>query len=221
MSAERPPRHGSQRIPLVGSEGLTPDQQRVYETVVSGPRGAVVGPLRAALHSPELADRWQRLGEQLRFNTALTARQSELAIITVARYWNSNTEWAIHAEIARSAGLAPSVIEAIARARPPLFEDPDEALIYEFTRQLLAQGQVSDEAYGDLYARFDEVRMVELTALVGYYTMVAMTLNAHGIPRPPGPASDLPQLNAAGATADVTRLPPAASLPLRDVAIGR
>lgn len=202
MSAEMPP-----RIPLLGSEGLTPEQRRVYEKVVAGPRGVVVGPLRAALHSPELADRWQSLGEQLRYRTSLTTRQSELAIIVVARHWNSNTEWAIHSEIARAAGLDPALIEAVRHAQPPLFDDPVDALIYEYTRQLLGGGQVSDEVYADLYARFGEVRMVELTALVGYYTMVAMTLNAHAIPRPAGPGSELAPTISSGS--GVTSLPPA------------
>ena len=204
---------GSQRIPLLGSEGLTPAQRRVYDKVVAGPRGAVVGPLRAALHNPELADRWSELGEQLRYHTSLLERQSELAIIVVARHWNSDTEWAIHSEIGRNAGLSDDLIETIRLARPPRFDDPIDALIYDFTRQLLSAGQVSDEVYSRLYAAFDAVRMVELTALVGYYTMVAMSLNAHHIPIPPNTGSGLPRV---AADAAVTALPP--PLPLADAA---
>ncbi len=205
----------SQRIPLLGSEGLTPAQRRVYDKVVAGPRGAVVGPLRAALHNPDLAGPWSELGEQLRYHTSLLERQSELAIIAVARHWNSDTEWAIHSEIGRSAGLSDELIETIRLARPPRFDDPIDALIYEFTRQLLSAGQVSDDLYSQLYAEFDEVRMVELTALVGYYTMVAMSLNAHHIPIPPNTGSGLPKV-AAGAA--VTPLPP--PLLLAEAAVG-
>jgi 4-carboxymuconolactone decarboxylase len=194
------------RIPLVDSEDLTPAQRQVYDTIVAGPRGTVVGPLRAALHSPELADRWQKLGEYLRYRTALTVRQSELAIIAVARHWNSDLEWSIHVEVALGAGLDPAVVDAIRHARSPVFTDPTEALIYEYTRQLLAHGQVADEVYADLYASFTEVQMVELTALVGYYTMVAMTLNAHAIPSPTG-GGQLPQASPPShGPARVTRL---------------
>ena len=198
------------RIPLLGSEGLTLDQQRVYDKVVSGPRGSMVGPLRAALHNPDLAERWSNLGEQLRYRTSLSLRQSELTIIVVARHWNSGTEWAIHSEIASKAGLEAEVIDAIRQARAPQFTDPVEALIYEFTRQLLSRGGISDEVYSDLYACLDDVRMVELTALIGYYTMVAMTLNAHHIPEPANMGSALPELPADPPT--VTVLPEAQPL---------
>ncbi len=183
------------RIPLFDSEGLTPAQRSVYDAVVSGPRGALVGPLRAALHSPELAERWQRLGEQLRYRTSLSPQQSELAIIVVARHWNSRTEWFIHSEIARTAGVSLAIINAIGHAQPPVFDDRESMLIYEYARQLLDLGEVADIIYDELYAHFGEVWMVELTALIGYYSMVALTLNAHRIPTPPGQGLEMPSLS--------------------------
>lgn len=174
--------HG--RIRLFDGDGLTPAQKAIYDTVVNGPRGQMVGPLRAALHSPELADRWSKFGEYLRYRTSLTPVQSELAILVAARHWSSDTEWAIHADIARAVGLEPGIIEAIRRYGSPPFTDPDEALIYEFARQLLQTGYVNGDIYNLLHQRFEDVWLVELTALIGYYSMVAMTLNAHRIPRP-------------------------------------
>ena len=78
------------RIPLVSPDALTDDQRRVYERIVAGPRKVIVGPLRAALHIPELADRWQQLGEILRFRTSISPRLNELAILVTARRWNSH-----------------------------------------------------------------------------------------------------------------------------------
>ncbi len=43
----------------------------------SGPRGTVQGPLLAALHKPELADKWQQLGALLRYRHVLPPRLSE------------------------------------------------------------------------------------------------------------------------------------------------
>ena len=51
---------------------MTPDQRRVHDAVVSGPRGELRGPLRAVLHRPELADKWQQLGELLVSGTETT-----------------------------------------------------------------------------------------------------------------------------------------------------
>ena len=152
---------------------MTPEQRRVYESIVSGPRGTIIGPLRAALHSPELADRWQHLGALLRYNTTLPARFSELAILVTARRWNSQIEWYVHAQAASKAGISDAIIEAVRTAKAPVFSDPDEAAVYEFSRELQESGQVSDNIYCKILERFDTVGVVELTALIGYYTMVS------------------------------------------------
>ena len=174
------------RISLPDPEAMSPEQRAVFDAVVSGPRGAVIGPLRAAIHNPELADRWQKLGETLRYRLTLPKRLGELAILVTARRWNAELEWVVHAEAALKAGLAPAVVEAILAGRPPKFSDPDEADIYAFARDLQMSGRVGDPAYGAVRTRWGERGVVELTALVGYYTMVAMTLNAHRIPLPDG-----------------------------------
>ena len=102
------------RIAFPTPETMSPEQRRVYDTVVSGPRGVVVGPLRAALHSPELADCWQQLGAFLRYRTCLPPRLNELAILVTARRWNSELEWVVHAEAALKAAQAskPAPAEA-------------------------------------------------------------------------------------------------------------
>ena len=192
-----------ERIPLIGPETLTPEQRRVYDTIVSGPRGALVGPLRAALHSPELADRWSKLGEFLRYGTTLPKRASELAILVTGRRWNSQVEFHVHAKAAHAAGLPDAVIEAIRLAQSPLFDDPDDDAVYEYARQLQEYGQVADQAYARVRDRWGTVGVVELTALIGYYTMVSMTLNAHDIPLPDGAP---PALSTAPG---LTALPPA------------
>jgi 4-carboxymuconolactone decarboxylase len=185
---------------------MTPEQRRVYDSIVGGIRGELVGPLRAALHSPELAEAWSRLGAILRFGTSLPPRVSELAIIVTARRWNSQVEWLIHSESARKAGVSESAIEAIKDARAPVFDDPELADVYEYVRQMQHSGDVSDELYGRIVARWQAVGVVELTALVGYYTMVSMTLNAHGIPVP---GDTPPPLRSVGAAGGLTDMEPA------------
>jgi len=179
------------RITLPDPEAMSPEQRAVYDTVVSGPRGAVIGPLRAALHSPDLADRWQRLGEFLRYRTCLPKRLNELAILVTGRRWNAELEWVVHAEAAARAGLSPQVIAAIRDGDPPAFSDPEEAEVYAFARELQLSGRVSDPVYDAVRTRWKERGVVELTALIGYYTMVAMTLNTHRIPLPDGMVPEL------------------------------
>jgi len=189
------------RIPLFSPESMTAEQERVYQAVVDGPRGTVVGPLRAALHRPELADRWQRFGEILRYGTTLPPRLTELAIVVTARRWNSQLEWHIHAEAALRAGLSQDVLDAIKTGASPDFENEDEADIYEFARQLQQTGNVDEEIYQRVMRRWGNVGVVVLGAVIGYYTLVSMTLNVHQIPLPDDvspPLAPLPHASEAG-----------------------
>lgn len=172
------------RMPMVDPGDLSPAQQEVYEKIVGGKRGRLAGPLHVALHVPELAERWSAFGEYVRFEGELPQRVRELAIISVARFWNSQVEWAIHSRIAADEGLEPEIIEAIRRGDAPEFDDELQALVYEFMRQLLEYGQVSDGAYRALHERIGTTALVELTGVAGYYSLVAMTLNVHKVPAP-------------------------------------
>lgn len=195
------------RIPLPTPDTMTDDQKRVYEKIVSGPRGRLVGPLRAALHSPELAERWQALGALLRFGTSLAPRVSELAIVVTARRWNSQIEWHIHAQAARAAGISDAVLDAIQARETPVFDNADDVVVYEFARQIQETGQVDPDLYAQAVARWDAVGVVELTAVIGYYTMVSMTLNAHEIPMPDDAPPPLDTPRQAGAPV-LSRLAP-------------
>lgn len=193
------------RINFPSPETMSDAQRDVYEQIVSGPRGTIVGPLRAALHNPVLADRWQRLGQVLRFETEFPTRLNEVAILVTARHWNSVLEWAIHAGDAERAGLEPDVIEAIRVGKSPDFNGDDAAAeIYEFARQLVRAGDVQPGPYQAIVARWGEVGVVELTAVIGYYSMVAMTLNVHRIPLPDGVSATLPPLQTSAGNAKNT-----------------
>jgi 4-carboxymuconolactone decarboxylase len=174
------------RIPLPTPETMTPEQMRVYDAVVSGPRGQLQGPLRAALHRPELADKWQQFGEILRYRTSLPPRLSELAILVTARHCNCNLEWHIHEQMARQVGLEVAIIEDIRAGKRPAGTDAEALVIFDYAEELVRTKTVNEQTYRRALERHDVVGIVELTALIGYYTMVAMTLNAHHIPLPDG-----------------------------------
>jgi 4-carboxymuconolactone decarboxylase len=200
------------RIPLVGPDSLTPEQRQVYDRIVNGPRGRIVGPLRAILHNPELAEHWQQLGALVRYGTTVPARLKEIAILVTARRWNAEPEWQAHEGDARNAGVPDAVIEAIRQAAPPAFADDADREVYDFVRELQETGRVSEPVYRAVLARHGTVGVVELTALVGYYTMVAMTLNAHEIALPEGTApaaGSLPPAPAGRLTSCVTTEAPA------------
>jgi 4-carboxymuconolactone decarboxylase len=174
---------------------MTPEQRTVHDKIVAGPRGRIQGPLRAALHNPELADKWQALGALLRYGTTLPPRLTEIAILVTGRACNSPFEWHAHRAEAEKAGIARAVVEALLGEDEPPGLAPDQAAVYRYAVELNRHNSVSDTTYAAALALFGERAVVELTALIGYYTMVAMTLNCHEIPLPEGvaPAFPLPQ----------------------------
>ena len=174
------------RLHLPSVAEMTPEQRDVHDEIVSGVRGQLIGPLRAVIHSPDLARRWSRLGEYLRFSTILPKKLNELAIIVTGRRWNAQLEFHIHSEAAKAAGLDAACIEAIRLAQAPVFADDSEAEVYEYARQLQQIGTVEPSIHAAVTARWGERGVVELTGVIGYYTMVSMTLNAHEIPLPDG-----------------------------------
>jgi len=174
------------RPPVLDEGSLTAAQQEVFDAIRSGPRGLVEGPLRVWLHSPALAEPAQRLGAFCRYGTRLPARLSELAIITVGAHWRSGFEWHVHAPIAQRAGIAAEAIEAIRTGGTPTLTQPDERAVYDFCRELLETRQVSDPAYEMAVRRIGLEAVVELVGLLGYYTLISMTINAFRVPVPPG-----------------------------------
>lgn len=196
------------RISFPVPESMSLDQRAVYDDIVTGPRGRLVGPLRAVLHNATLADRWQRFGQVLRFETSLPAHLNELAILITARRWNSDLEWAIHAQDAARAGLPDEIAEAIRTGETPDFTADIECReIYDYARELLLHGDVSDTVHAAVTARWNEVGVVELTSVIGYYSMVAMILNSQQVPLPedmechlPGPRGSLSDIPSSGAS---------------------
>jgi 4-carboxymuconolactone decarboxylase len=178
------------RLQPVEPSKLTAEQRKVYDAIAAGPRGAVRGPFLALLLVPELANRIQHLGELIRYDTTLGRKLSELAILVTARGLRCHYEWYAHARIAAEAGLPAAAIEAIRTGEEPGFTDPKERAVYQFARELVAHQRVSDAAYDAVTRSFSTVGAVELAGMVGYYSMIAMTLNAHTIMPPGNPPFD-------------------------------
>ena len=159
-------------------------QRKVYDDIVAGPRGEVVGPLGVWLRRPELADRAQRLGAYARYGTSLPPVLSELAILVVARTWGSEFEWLVHKPIALAAGVPADAVEAIRTGRAPRLEDPAQSAVYAFCAALLSEHRVDDVLYADAVEALGETGVVDLVGILGYYSLISMTINAFRVPPP-------------------------------------
>ena len=174
------------RLPEFDEAILTPEQQEVYGRIKSGPRGVVVGPLQVWLTSPELAQRAQELGAFCRYHTTLSPRLSELAILVTGAHWRAGFEWATHAPIGLQAGLQPSLLEAVRQGRRPEEMTDEEAAVHDFAKELQQAKFISAETYDRAERVLGRPALVELVGILGYYTLISMTINAFEVPLPRG-----------------------------------
>ena len=88
-------------------------------------------------------------------------------------------------EEARKAGLDERIISSIETREEPKFLLGEEKLaaLFEFTSELLADSNVTEETYNRLKHAFDgeDKVVVEAVSISGYYGYVAHTLNVFGI----------------------------------------
>lgn len=168
-------------------DDMTPLQREAHDRIAAGPRGEVVGPLRVWVNNPGLADRAQALGQYARYDSSLPPILSELAILITARIWSSGFEWAQHAPIALSEGLAGHIVSAIALGHRPEILDPKQLAVFQFAVELHRDRQISDEAYQAALKYLGQEAVIDLVGVCGYYTLISMTINAFDLPDGTGP----------------------------------
>jgi 4-carboxymuconolactone decarboxylase len=182
------------RLPPIAPTQWTSAQRDCAQEIIDGPRKALVEPFIPMLRSPELCTHAQRLGEYLRYRSVIGLQLSELAILVTARYWSQQVEWSIHAPIAIREGIPEAVVTAIANGHDPAFEDQNQALVWTFSRQILAYQSVDESTWSRAVDAFGEQGAVDLLGVVGYYTMLSIVMNGSQTPPPAGSTMRLPEL---------------------------
>jgi 4-carboxymuconolactone decarboxylase len=175
---------GVDRLPPIAPADWTEEQRRAAQEVIAGTRGALVPPFVPLLRSPELMTHAQRMGEYLRYRSAIGKRLSELAILVTARQWSQPVEWAIHAPIAINVGIDPRIVDAIEHGRRPAQMSDEEAAVHDFCVELHRDKKVSDATWARALERLGEKGAVDLIGICGYYAMLSMVMNAARTPVP-------------------------------------
>jgi 4-carboxymuconolactone decarboxylase len=168
------------RIPLVRHEELSPAGRDVYQSILKT-RGNLDGPFLAWLHSPDLAAPAEKLGAFCRYSTSLAEIESELLILLVAAHFRCGGEWQIHAPIASRAGLDTESIDAIRTGVAPTLASLRLTVLHTFSDELLNHNQISEASFAHARELFGDRGCVEIVGVVGYYSLVAMTMNAFEI----------------------------------------
>ena len=170
--------------PITSKDQVNPKDHAIVDAIV-GSRGALQGPFSMFLHSPELAGRVAHLGALVRFEGSLDMRVRVLAAMTVAREFDAVYVWGAQTGGARRQGVPESTITAI-REKHTRGIPPEDALIVEFTQQLLRKHRIDNATMQAVRARFGDDELLQLTGAIGYYSMLAMTVNACELEAAPG-----------------------------------
>jgi len=187
----------SERLPLLHPDDLTADQRALYDKLTTGERaggrrafpltdseGRLQGPFNGMLLSPGVGDALQQVGAALRFGGSLTARQRELATLTVAAAESAEYEWAAHAHLASQAGLTQSQITDIQNDVPLDLPDEPERLVLTASRELVKTGDLTDATYATARDVLGMRALYEVITLVGYYKLLAVQMQVFGVTTP-------------------------------------
>jgi 4-carboxymuconolactone decarboxylase len=174
------------RLPELSRADMTPEQARLHDDIVAGPRGRIQGPLKVWLNSPGLGDVAQRLGAYMRFGSRLEPRLSELAIIVTGAHYKAEYEWYAHVRFAHEAGIPEAVTEAVRRGETPDLPEADQRIVHKVADELNRTHRLSDATFAEAEAVLGLPALIDLIGIVGYYGLVSLTLNAFEIATPDG-----------------------------------
>jgi 4-carboxymuconolactone decarboxylase len=116
-----------------------------------------------------------------------------LAIITTARFWRAQYEWYAHAPLAAKAGVPSAAIEAIRTGGTPRFAAEDETLVHRICSEIFRTQRLTDDSFNQAIAALGEQGLVEVIAIIGYYTLIGNTLNLFQVGLPTGEALPFPE----------------------------
>ena len=161
---------------ITGKQQVPAEDHAIVDSIVAS-RGGVQGPFTMFLHSPKLAGRVAHLGAYVRFEGSLDMRVRVLAAMTVARELEAVYVWGAQTGGARKLNVPESTITAI-RENHSRGIPAEDAQIVDFTRQLMRKHRIDDATAKALIGRFGTDGFIQLTGAIGYYSMLAMTVNA-------------------------------------------
>jgi 4-carboxymuconolactone decarboxylase len=184
----------SERFPPLGLDDLDEDQRRAIEPVLRY-TGSITGPFNATLRSARLTETSFTLGSYLLWETPLSRRLTEMAILIGARVTGSQFEWHAHERRAREEGLEEEICDALREGRRPPELDAEEAALFDLCVETLTRPEVSDATFARARDAFGERGVVDLAYLVGFYGMIAGVLKVAAV-QPPDGARPLAPLDA-------------------------
>jgi 4-carboxymuconolactone decarboxylase len=160
---------------------MTPDQQEAYRSLIET-RGRLPGPTKIWVHNPKLAKAAGPLGAYFRTGYSLSEREREIAVCAICSKWHSAYPTNAHERAGKAAGLPAEKVEAILSGLPTSFSDTREQVVYEMASCLANSRWVAKGLYDRAVEALGHNGITDVICLMGYYTMVSMTLAFYDVP---------------------------------------
>jgi 4-carboxymuconolactone decarboxylase len=173
-------------------EKLTPEQKKYVESILSGPRADISGPLGVMMVSPELGDLAQKAIAYARFAgregfSTVPPKLNELAILVVAKHWSAEYVWNAHHTAAVRFGLPADVVESIRVGKRPTGMEKDVEVVYDFANEFISKRTLSDAAVNAAKQVLGGDRgIVDLVGTMGLYQISSMMVALDRTPLPQG-----------------------------------
>jgi 4-carboxymuconolactone decarboxylase len=184
------------RMPDIPADKLTDEQKKViaeFATARGNERGGnLFGPYVALGRSPEVLRYTEQLGNYLQYKSVLPPKIRQFIMAITARQWSQEYMWGVHCPQTLKNGVSVDTVKALAEGRRPTGMTEDEAVTYDFLDELHRNQSVSDKTYASALSKFGEQGIIDMIGLNGYYTSIAMVLNATRHPVNPGAKPGLP-----------------------------
>ncbi|MEE6177940.1 carboxymuconolactone decarboxylase family protein [Mycobacterium sp. 050134] len=163
-------------------DAMPPAMREAYE-LTRELRGLVPGPHKIWLANPALAKTIVPTGAYFQRESTLTKAEIEIATCVVNGRWRSpyaNYEHEIIGE--RYGHLDPRQLQALIAGLPTSFDDPRQQVVYELASALVDARIVPMGLYRRARELLGDAGVVDVAVLLGWFTMVCMTLNAFDVP---------------------------------------
>ena len=178
-------------------EELPPAAWAAWDEIARS-RGGVRGPFSVFLHSPELAVRTARLGSYIRFESPAPRWARLFVCLVTARHFDCQYAWSGNEDDARGAGVRDEAIRAVRDRSAPARLEGDERILFDLAAELLVWHRVSDATLNAVRDRYGLSGLVDLVGTIGYYSHLAMTLNAFEVDPLPHFPRLLPEIGRGG-----------------------
>ncbi|MFJ6742626.1 carboxymuconolactone decarboxylase family protein [Streptomyces sp. NPDC091279] len=181
------------RLPVLDEEEMDARQKELAARI-AGRRGAVRGPFRVWLHSPEMCERAESLGAFARFDCDLPEHLRELTLLMAARNWDAQYSWNAHVRKAVEAGIPETAVQAIAERREATFDCAADQAFYQFCREVLEEHFVCDPTFTAALGHFGPKGLVDAIGALGNFTMLGMCLNTFQVDLQPDKEPPFPDV---------------------------